>query len=67
MLRRGRYAYQEYNEEEARDWQECYFDSGKAYDHALGAGMLKNPYNVDGPEGADGGSKDLPNDDAVRT
>ena len=53
MHRRGRYAYPEYDEEEAKDWQGCYFDSGKAYDHAVKTGGLKNPLTVDGPEGAD--------------
>ena len=46
-LRRGTHAHPEYDEEEARDWQGCYFDSGKAIEDALKSGMLEKTYTLE--------------------
>ena len=46
-LRRGTYAHPEYDEEEARDGQACYFDPGKAIEDALKSGMLEKTYTME--------------------
>ena len=46
-LRRGTYAHPEYDEEEAKESQGCYFDSGKAIEYALKTGILEKTYTME--------------------
>ena len=65
-LRRGIYAHPEYDEEEAKESQGCYFDSGKAIEYALRTGILEKTYTMEElktpivyrPEGSDDSGED---------